>query len=299
MIKFIDISNHQEEINVLTVVKNGGLSAVIVKATEGIGWTDKSCDGFVQTCIKNGIPFGFYHFARNNDPYAEAEYFRNETKGYEGKGIPVLDWEDGQSVDWVNKFIDRYHALTGVWPWVYGNAWRFNEGTVNTNCGRWIAGYPLIGKDEYPHDIDYGLENKCTASINNGSIVAWQFSSQVNISGYGDNLDGNVFYGDVTAWNKYAGTGVTPSTPTPAPTPSAPTGTTLELVAQVMEGKFGDGDDRENALGSRYTEVQEVVNHILLTDAQTLADEVWQGKYGNDPLRKRVLGTRYTEVMKF
>ena len=199
-LRFIDISNWQAGIDVATVVRNGRLGAVVCKATEGIGWVDKQCDRFVQALIKNGTPFGFYHFARNNDAAKEAEYFRESTVGYEGKGIPILDWEDGQSIAWVNAFVKRYHDLTRVWPWVYGNAWRFNEGTVNTNCGRWIAGYPLNNIAS----ITYGEANSFPYEVKNGLVCAWQFSSSVKISGYFGNLDGNVFYGDATAWGKYA-----------------------------------------------------------------------------------------------
>lgn len=289
-IKFIDISNWQAGLNVASVVKNGGLGAVIVKATEGVGFVDKSCDGFVQQCISNGIRFGFYHFARNNDAAAEAEFFRKNTTGYEGKGIPVLDWEDGQSIAWVNKFVERYHELTGVWPWVYGNAWRFNQGTVNTNCGRWVAGYPSNGIT----DINYGLNNDCAYKVNNGLVCAWQFSSSVRISGYSGNLDGDVFYGDATAWDKYAGG--SPASGGSGGSTTTPSGSVLSLAVGVMQGKYGNGTARKQALGSRYDEVQDFINHISTASAQTLAQEVLAGKYGNGDTRKTVLGSRYNEV---
>ena len=288
--KFIDISNWQAGLNVASVVKNGGLGAVIVKATEGVGFVDKSCDGFVQQCISNGIRFGFYHFARNNDAAAEAEFFRKNTTGYEGKGIPVLDWEDGQSIAWVNKFVERYHELTGVWPWVYGNAWRFNQGTVNTNCGRWVAGYPSNGIT----DINYGLNNDCAYKVNNGLVCAWQFSSSVRISGYSGNLDGDVFYGDATAWDKYAGG--SPASGGSGGSTTTPSGSVLFLAVGVMQGKYGNGTARKQALGSRYDEVQDFINHISTASAQTLAQEVLAGKYGNGDTRKTVLGSRYNEV---
>ena len=290
--KFIDISNWQAGLDVPTVVKNGGLGAVIVKATEGLNFVDKSCDGFIQQCIRNGIRFGFYHFARNNDAAAEAEFFRNNTKGYEGKGIPILDWEAGQSIAWVNKFVERYHALTGIWPWVYGNAWRFNQGTVDTNCGRWVAGYPRNGIT----DINYGLSNACSYPVNNGLICAWQFSSSVRISGYSGNLDGDVFYGDASAWDKYAGGSGAHSAPTAPATPSAPTGSTLELAVGVMQGRYGNGNARRAALGGRYDEVQSFINHVSTASTATLAQEVLAGKYGNGETRKAILGNRYNAV---
>lgn len=294
-LKFIDISNWQAGLDVAAVVRNGGLGGVIVKATEGLGFVDKSCDGFVQQCRAAGVPFGFYHFARNNDAAAEAEFFREHTRGYERAGIPVLDWEADQSVAWVNRFVERYHELTGVWPWVYANAWRFNQGTVNENCGRWVAGYPSNGIT----DINYGLNNDMPYGVNNGLVCAWQFSSSVRIAGYGGNLDGDVFYGDAAAWDRYAGG--SPSSGGSAkplePSGSTPSGSTLDLAVGVMQGRYGNGDARKSALGSRYDEVQGFINHISSASAQTLADEVWQGKYGNGDTRKAVLGSRYDEVM--
>lgn len=295
-IKFIDISHWQTGIDVKAVVKNGGLGAVVTKATEGLNYVDRQCDRYIQQCIAGGIPYGYYHFARNNDAKAEAEFFRNNTRNYERHGIPILDWEDDQSVAWVNAFVEHYHALTGIWPWVYANPWRFRQGTVNENCGRWVAGYPKSGIT----DINYGLNNGLPDSYNVGLVCAWQFSSSVRISGYSGNLDGDVFYGDAAAWAKYAnpsGTSTSkPSTPS-TPETDAPSGSTLDLAVAVMQGKYGNGDARKNTLGSRYDEVQDFINHIASASAKTLADEVWDGKYGNGDTRKAALGDRYDEVM--
>ena len=284
MIKFIDISGWQKGIDIKAVVKNGGLGAVVVKATEGTNFVDSQCDVYVQQCLVNKIPFGFYHFARNNDARAEAEFFRNNTRNYEHRGIPILDWEDNQSVAWVNAFVEHYHALTGIWPWVYGNAWRFNQGTVNTNCGRWVAGYPSNGIA----DINYGINNDMPYKVNNGLVCAWQFSSSVRIAGYGGNLDGDVFYGDAKAWADYA---MATGTPAPAPTPTpvqAPQGSVLDLVCQIIDGNI-NGDARKAFLGTRYDEVQGFIQHIFDASPATLAAEVWQGRYGNDPVRSKVL----------
>ena len=198
MIKFIDISNHQKGMDLSKVLPSVG--GVICKATEGIGFVDAYCDKFVQTCIKAGKPWGFYHFGRNNDPEAEADFYVDNTINYFGEGIPILDWEDGQSVDWVNSFVRRVHDRTSVWPWVYGNSWRFNQGEVELNCGRWIAGYPQTGIT----DIAYGSQHQFPYHVENGLVCAWQFTASGRLSGYSGNLDMDVFYGDETAWAAYA-----------------------------------------------------------------------------------------------
>ena len=63
-----------------------------------------------------------------------------------------------------------------------------------------------------------------------------------------------------------------------------------------MQGKYGDGNNRKNALGTRYAEVQSFIDHIYSAPVDTLANETKSGKYGNGDVRKLALGSRYTEV---
>lgn len=210
----IDISGWQADIDLNAVA--GSVDFVIVKATEGTGFVAKECDRFYQSAKKLGKKLGFYHYARNNDATKEADYFYKHTKNYFHDAIPVLDWEENQSVAWVNEFVRRIHDLTGVWPWIYANAWRFNQGGVESNCGRWVAGYPKTGTVT----IDYGENHSCPYACD-GIMVAWQFSSSCRIPGYGGNLDANVFYGDESTWDKYAGK-ESESEPKPSPKPPLP-----------------------------------------------------------------------------
>ena len=189
MLKFIDISNWQAGFDPATAPVDG----VICKATEGLNYVDPKCDGFIQKADGAGKLWGFYHFA---GPLAEAAFFCRNTMNYCGKGIPVLDWEGQQSVNWVNQFVNQYHNLTKVWPWIYANPWRFNQGGVETNCARWVASYPSVTAPT--HETAAGW--KCPAA--DGNVVAWQFASDCPVAGW--KLDGDLFYGDAAAWNAYA-----------------------------------------------------------------------------------------------
>lgn len=287
-LKGIDISNWQAGINLSAVA--GQVDFVIVKATEGVGFVDKQCDKFFQEAKRLGKKLGFYHFARTNDAVAEADFFYKNTKNYFGQAIPILDWEVDDSVAWVNRFVNRIHDLTGVWCWVYANPWRFNQGTVELNCGRWIAGYPYAITD-----IAYGIKNPLPTSYRpkNGIVCAWQFTSSCRLSGYNGTLDANVFYGDAAAWDAYCGAANSTQ-------PSDPVGTAdddvLTLVYGTMLGKYGVGDDRKAKLGDKYDDVQNMINHIATASASTLADETIAGKYGNGEIRRVVLGSRYNDV---
>lgn len=205
MLHGIDISNWQKGLKLPE-----SLDFCIIKATEGFRYVDPYCDGFVQQCISKGILFGFYHFARNNDPEIEATHFRSNTKGYEVIGIPVLDIEDSSIADWgswAQRFVDKYHAMTGVYPIIYASAstlQRFNGYPLVDTCGLWIAGYPdsrIRGIGDVP-DFPYSVSPWKFAAI-------WQYTNRGKITNYDGELDLDVAYMDRDAWKKYASAGDT------------------------------------------------------------------------------------------
>ena len=198
MLYGIDISNWQGgKARPATVDVN----FYIMKATEGLSYVDPYCDSVVQECISTGKLWGFYHFGRNNDATDEADYFYRNCENYFGEGIPVLDWEDGQSATWVNVFVRRIHELTGIWPWIYANPWRFNQGGVEPNCMRWVASYPSVSHPTFAQAETWDAPEA------DGLVGAWQFCSDGRLDGYPGDLDLNLFYGDELAWNIYAGSG--------------------------------------------------------------------------------------------
>lgn len=195
MLNGIDISNWQAGLDLRAMPD---VQFAIMKATEGTTFVDRYCDGWVQQAIQIGKLWGFYHFARNGDPIAEADHFVDSTVNYFGHGIPVLDWETGETVDWVNSFVRRVHDRTGIWPWVYGNPWRFNQGGVEPNCGRWVASYP-------DHLVNPGFgADPGTVPDTDGAICCWQYASDGRVPGYVGDLDINEFYGDAEVWTAYA-----------------------------------------------------------------------------------------------
>lgn len=215
MLHFIDISNWQAGIDLRTVLAN--VDACVCKATEGTNYVDRCCDRFVQTCIAEGKPWGFYHFARHNSATEEADFFHKNCLNYFGHGIPVLDWEDNQSVDWVNEFVRRIHDLTGVWPWIYSTPSYFNKGGVEANCMRWVASWPSVQHPTFSQAEGWSRPSA------DGLVGAWQFCSDGRLDGYNANLDCDLFYGDEKAWSAYAG-----ATPSGAETDSKESGVTLE-----------------------------------------------------------------------
>lgn len=194
MLNFLDTSNWQGGYTPALT----GADAVIVKATEGANYVDPYCDSIIQQCKSAGLPWGFYHFAGIGDATSEAAFYLDNCRNYFGQGIPVLDWEGNQGVEWVNAFVEYVHAQTGVWPWIYGNPWRFNQGGVNPNCARWVASYPDVAHPTW--DQAQGWD--CPAA--DGNVVAWQFCSDGAVYGIAGNVDLDLFYGTKEQWQAYA-----------------------------------------------------------------------------------------------
>ena len=278
----IDISNWQRDIN-LSAVK---ADFVIVKATEGIGYVDKSCDMLFQKALSLGKKLGFYHFARptaNNDPIREADFFYENCKGYFGKAIPILDWEaeNKYNVAYAKAWLDRVYQRSGVKPVIYmsesvANAYNWSS-VANADYGLWVAKYR-----DNNQDYNYNMANA-------GSrpkvkwwkfYCMWQWTSTGRLNGYSGNLDCNVFYGDGTTWDKYAGKSGTASKPAPAPAP-APARKSNEVIAQeVINGAWGNGEDRKKRLtdaGYNYTVVQAIVNKKIAARNQSVYYVVKRG----------------------
>lgn len=301
--KGIDISNWQSGINISDVKAD----FVIVKATEGIGYTDPSFKKLYNTAKKAGRKLGVYHFARptaSNDPTKEADWFISQIQECIGEAILVLDWEaeNQHNTSWAKTWLDRVYSITGVKPLIY-----MSESVVNAhdwsavakaNYGLWVAKYR-----DNAADYNYDMSNAGSKpSVKHWNVLAmWQWTSSGRLDGFSGNLDCNEFYGDEKAWDAYAGkksTSTKPSKPNNSKpsTDTAPKGTTLELAYGVMQKKYGDGETRKKKLGSRYNEVQGFIDHIANASVDTLVKETKAGKYGNDPIRKTVLDSRYQEV---
>ena len=282
MMNGIDISNWQGglDINALNV------DFAIMKATEGLGFVDGWCDGWVQQAKAKGIKWGFYHYANNNHPYDEARFFVENTRNYFGEGIPILDIEDSSILSWgdyADAFCHEVRDLTGVPPLVYCSAsqlGRFSGYSLVDFCGLWVAGYPYPATwwtDEYcPYDVQPW-----------STPVIWQFTSSLRLNGYDGNLDGNIAYIDDYIWDKYANpSGQSQPNPQPEPQP-APQKSIDDVAFEVILGEYGNDDIRRDLLaqnGYDYDVIQNRVNEIYDT-----AYRVINGEFGNDNYRIEAL----------
>lgn len=298
----IDISGWQKGIDVTSVP----CDFVIIKATQGTSYINKDCDRAYHQAKAAGKLLGVYHYFSGGDPYEEAEFFVKNIEGYVKEAILVLDWESGENSKFnqgpavAKPFLDKVTELTGVRPLIYMSksvcrTWDWSS--VAKLYGLWVAQYAnnnLTGYQDNPWTDKNGY------GAWDGPAI-YQYSSSGRLSGYNGNLDINIAYMDANSWKAYAGAKENTSASKPEetkPQQTTPSGSTLDLVYGVMLGKYGVDKERKDKLGTRYDEVQKMINHIANSSASVLADEVKKGTYGNNPVRKTVLGNRYDEVQK-
>lgn len=225
-LNFIDISNWQRGLDLANVPN---LDGVIVKATEGVGYVDPSCDVFYQQAKRLGKKLGFYHFAGASrskcllDAEAEWAFFRDNTKNYAHEAIPVLDYEpfgySNADFNWVRTWVNACHRDWGVWPVVYMAGSHAVAAAsvipdVQKNCGLWYAGGAS-------YNTRYTSFVTPTPPPSNGwNVFGYQYSSNGAMGGTAP-LDINIAYVDGASWDAYArGDGKAAAAPAPAPAPN-------------------------------------------------------------------------------
>ncbi|WP_334804471.1 GH25 family lysozyme [Lacticaseibacillus paracasei] len=220
----IDVSSNNYGIDVSRVPAD----FAIVKATEGTGYVNPQFQTNAQQTLSSGKKLGIYHFLNAGDPIPQAEAFVKQVRPYIGKAVLVLDFEDtnyskvqnANGVVNAKRWLDYVYQQTGVRPWIYmslsaenGLSWPAN---VIANYGIWIAQYnsynPVYGYQ--PRDLFGSIKQW-------PSMTAFQYSSMGYLSGWGQNLDLSVFYGDRNTWDKYAAANGSTAPVTPVPSQPA------------------------------------------------------------------------------
>lgn len=157
--------NHGDfaRMDVARVRTEGGIVAVIWKASEGKDWKDPAFTRAVAASRQHGLLVGAYHFGSGSSPgEVQAEHFLHVVGpllGAEGM-VLALDLENNpnrgagdMSATQAEAFVQRVHARTGVWPLVYTGRYvraaQQARGTDLAQCPLWMAAYgpdPLAGK---------------------------------------------------------------------------------------------------------------------------------------------------------
>ena len=241
----IDISSYQSGID-LTVVP---CDFVIIKATQGTGYVNPDCDRAYQQAKRAGKLRGTYHYVGGGNAVAEADYYVNNIKGYLRDGLLAIDWEAEQNSAWGNEayleqLVRRVIERTSIKPLIYSMASRYAQVAAvakKLDCGLWIAEYADMNPTGY--QAHPWREGAYACAIR-------QYASTGRLNGWGGNLDLNIAYMTRDQWAKYANPGgkpaAAPAPSKPAPAPARKSEDTI--AAEVIAGKWGNGQDRINRL---------------------------------------------------
>ena len=266
----IDISSWQHKIDLKQVFNlNPELDGVVVKATEGVAYTNADFRAWMDWLDKQGKLMGMYHFCAGGNAANEAEHFYAATRDYVGKAIPVADYEGdclAKGTGWLKTFISRYRELSGVTCMIYCSLSVVQEQDFNalTDCPLWIAQYADMA-------VVYGFLEK---PWQKGSVAPFgkywmhQYTGNGRLNGYADALDLDKFYGTVEDWHNLCAKSSTAPQTTPQPEP------TLKLkpadpsiVLRTLKNEFGIGTARVirlRELGYDPDSVQKKINQLYL-----------------------------------
>lgn len=186
----------------------------------------------------------------------------------------------------------NYPTLGGIMVWQKGDTLSGNDGAGH------VAVVERIDSDNqiYTSESGYG-SSAFWNSIRSNANGRWGMSSGYSFRGCIVNpAIGDVHY-------------VKPVAVDPFPNVSDE-----ELAKRVWNGDFGNGDDRKNALGIRYNNVQALVNNGVgkpeeqkpiptpqpapEIDMLDLVRKTIRGDFGNGVTRKQNLGSNYAEVQR-
>lgn len=201
MLKGIDVSGYQPCYSTYSSgyveTAYSGSDFVIAKATQGTRPLNSHMVRQLERAKADGKLIGVYHYAEGGSPVAEADAFISYVKDYVGQAILCLDWENGDndawgSTTWARQFVDRVHALTGIYPLVYTYpAGRSQVASCADVSALWIAGY-------YDNRFSWELPEMIYNTGAWSDWTIWQYSSA------NGNVDLNVAQLDRAGWAKLA-----------------------------------------------------------------------------------------------
>ena len=244
----IDVSEHQGVIDWEKAMYH--IDGAILRCGYGSDYEHQDDEQFrrnADECTRLGIPFGayIYSYAKTIEGIkSEAAHAMRLVKPYKLAYPVYLDLEEPGleegAVIRARVFGDIIEK-GGYWCGIYANLnWWENRLVGLERFTKWVA--------QYYKECEYTGAN----------LDIWQYTSNGNVPGIKGNVDMNECYRDFPA--EISGAKVE-EIMTPPPKKAV-----VELVEEVLDGKWGNGDDRKNRLtasGYNYNEVQNAVNEKL------------------------------------
>lgn len=252
----IDVSHYQRNIDWGKVAASGKSFAIMKAMYEAQSHRiDETFEQNYKGAGDYGLDRGVYIFiasASIEDPVGDAKALLNILKGRKLEYGIWLDLESAtlraKGKEFIRNlcYIYAYHfTMAGYFCGIYCNRdWYLNviHDDLKKDFDFWIARYPAGDDGNY----------NPTSSLKPPSsmAVAWQYSSKGRVPGISGNVDMDVDYDGITNLDVH----------------KSYQNTAEKVAREVLEGKWGNGEDRKKRLtdaGYDYKEIQALVNEIL------------------------------------
>lgn len=279
---FIDIASWQAGMDLSVMfAKNPDLDGVIVKVSQGTGYTNPYAKAWLDWLIANNKCVGTYHYLDLMGAEAEARHYVESVRPWMGKVALAIDYEEStlsKGTAYLKACLDEVYRLTGIRPLVY-----CSQSVVQTQNFQDIAraGYRLwmaqyADMATVNGFVDNPWHSGSVAPFN--GYVMQQYTSCGRLNGWDKNLDFDKFFGNASDWSALYGG----AQPAPEPTPEPPKklkGVDPTVVADVLAGRYGIGSARYKALTAAGYDAQAVQNKI--NELYILADKIKPRLKGN------------------
>jgi lysozyme len=189
----VDLSHHNTIPESLQPASDAGVLGLIHKATEGVTYTDPTCDNRLYLAREVGMLFGTYHFMRPGDPGEQVAFYYDTVQalqseaGESSQWLWALDFEvGGISVDEVVAFLQQLETVTQQSPVLYSG-----HSIKDT-----LAGVPDLRLTSYRLWLaQYGTEAVLPPGWDRYWL--WQYSDQGEVPGITPPTDVNAYDGPV------------------------------------------------------------------------------------------------------
>lgn len=284
--KGVDVSHNNGNVD-WQAVKNAGFGDfAIIRMGYGGNYTNQDDTQFINNvnkCENMGIPYGvyFYSYALNvNSAKSEIEHAKRLLKKV-GKNFKYGVWFDMEDADGYK----QEHGMPSNSTLV-DICYTFCESIEN--AGYYVGIYASLSwLNNQLNDSKLDRFDKWVAQWNKKGCTyqkaysIWQNTSDQIIGG--KRFDANVLIRDFATSSQNSN--------------STSKKSNEQIADEVIQGKWGNGDDRKNRLnnaGYDYQAIQSIVNQKLETNTskksnEVIANEVIAGKWGNGNDRKKRL----------
>lgn len=251
MRKGIDVSEHNGNVD-WNAVRNAGYDFAIIRCGYGSRSVDKQYDNNIKKCEELGIPYGIYLYSyalNTNGAISEANFVLELLKRV-GKNFKLGVWYDMEDAD---HYKQKYGFPSG--SAIVDMCYNFCEKVENS--GYYVGIYASLSwLNSYLNDSKLNRFDKWVAQWNSqctyrGIYSIWQNTSNAVIGG--KRFDGNYLVRDFSGL-------------APAPEPAPAKKTNEEIATEVINGAWGNGEDRKKRLteaGYDYNVIQGIVNARL------------------------------------